>query len=525
MDKKKVIILGGGIGGLTAAHELSKYPDIFDVTIIERNKHLGGQAAETIDKHTSRHTALCWHAISSYYTYFLNVMDEIIGTDELKVISHLKPVNNFIYAMDGANYNEKNNSFVTRGLREFRYGFKQLYKKDIPLNDLIKLCIIHLRAQTMCEEKMKEYDAILWKDYISDLSPEVKRWVLDSTSIYLGMDYNKLSTHFMFNIMRNKNKSSKLDPQYTFYSFDGSMYDVLFKPWKHFLENRGVTFLLEHEVSKIYHIGNLTTISSIDVIAHGGVKEVHTANIFINAMDTKNLSALYPEILTSKSDFDQLHENSKQLQMHVLYYLPYRLQPIGSDSTVVILPDSPWFLMIRIEGTLWELKTNDLLSCGIGMFDVLGLNGKCASMCTREEIAQECWNQICNSQHNLKLKSKMPEWNIWDSYKFDEHELRLTTYEPKFSNNINTLRFRPDIIDKHIHNLYHATAYVKTQTNVYNMESAAEAGIECVKSILLKSNIIQSGEKKKKEKHHIMIRFARFLSRIKFKIKKFFQKN
>lgn len=38
----KVIIIGAGIGGLTVAHELSKYG--YDITIYERNDIVGGLA-------------------------------------------------------------------------------------------------------------------------------------------------------------------------------------------------------------------------------------------------------------------------------------------------------------------------------------------------------------------------------------------------------------------------------------------------------------------------------------------------
>lgn len=42
MEKKKVLIIGGGLGGLSAAISLKKNPN-YDVTIIEKNPHLGGK--------------------------------------------------------------------------------------------------------------------------------------------------------------------------------------------------------------------------------------------------------------------------------------------------------------------------------------------------------------------------------------------------------------------------------------------------------------------------------------------------
>jgi phytoene dehydrogenase-like protein len=42
MDKKKILIIGGGIGGLSTALRLSKYPNL-DITIIEKNNQFGGR--------------------------------------------------------------------------------------------------------------------------------------------------------------------------------------------------------------------------------------------------------------------------------------------------------------------------------------------------------------------------------------------------------------------------------------------------------------------------------------------------
>jgi uncharacterized protein with NAD-binding domain and iron-sulfur cluster len=490
--KRKVVIFGGGIGGLSAAHELSKYQDIFDITLVERNGHLGGQAAELYkkDKH---HTAVCWHAISSNYKYFLDIMDEIYLDDGSKTISHLKPLNRFIYATEKIHYVEYENSFVTSCYKEFMHkfyeGYKALYETKPPLKDMLILYYLYIKANIISEKKLEKYDQILWKDTIKYLSPNVKRWVLDSISIYLGMDYNKISTHFVFSLMRKQNYDTKLNKRYSFYSFDGSMLTVLFNPWKKLLESRGVKFLMSHEVVKIHHIPTLSTVCTFDIRYKNKVT-TYTADIFINAMDVKNLAKIYPIIDIIDTSYMELYLKSRQIQTQVLFYLPYRLQK-DATPTILILHDSPWFLMIRIEGDLWELPDRDLLSCGIGIWDKPGLNDKCAINCTREEIAEECWRQINRANHKLNISlNKMPKWDIWKSFVFNNSIGALDTHEPKFSNNINTLHLRPTFRDKRIKNLYHATAYTKNDTNIYNMESAAESGTMVAKLIIEKTNDI-----------------------------------
>src|SRR5688572_10883718 len=45
--KKKVAVLGGGIAGLTAAYELSKDPERYEVTVYQQGWLLGGKGAST----------------------------------------------------------------------------------------------------------------------------------------------------------------------------------------------------------------------------------------------------------------------------------------------------------------------------------------------------------------------------------------------------------------------------------------------------------------------------------------------
>jgi uncharacterized protein with NAD-binding domain and iron-sulfur cluster len=168
--------------------------------------------------------------------------------------------------------------------------------------------------------------------------------------------------------------------------------------------------------------------------------------------------------------------------------------------------------MVRIEGDLWD-TTEDYLSTGIGMWDTPGhIFGKPAVECTREELAQECWAQISHAKHNLKLPVDIPAWDIWRSFQYDTEKHQMDTWEPKFSNNINTLKFRPDFADKRINNLYHATAYTKTYMNIFNMESAAESGVKAAK-------LIKGAPIEPHGRPGLFIRICRWVDRLLFKLR------
>lgn len=486
MEKRKIIILGGGIGGLTAAHELAKHTIDFDITIIERRDHLGGQLANITDDPDENHMVTSWHSISNNFKYFLDILNEVVDKDNVKIIKHLKPFNKYVYNTVNKSYTEFTNKFLSEGERVFSYGFKRFFRESPTLKDRIILTYIYTYAQIICDERLEFYDKIPWKDYVDGLSPRVKRWILDSNGIILGVNYNELSTYFIFKIIRNRKKYTKIDLSDIFYTFDGSILDILFMPWRAYLENRGVKFLLNHDVTNIYHTDPLTTISSIDVTYknknHKIVTDVLTASIFINALDAKSIASLYP----IENDFYKLYQNSRQMLTQVIFYLRPEFKFTKKDPRVLILPSTEWFLMVQIEEEIVGETTRKVLLCGIGMWDVAGSNGKKAINSTREEIAIECWYQINNTKHNFKFNKIIPSWNMVKSCQFDDNTHELVNNSPRYSNNVNTLNYRPHYKDSYFQNLYHANAYVKTNTSTYNIESAAEAGFMVSKIIYSK---------------------------------------
>lgn len=511
----KVCILGAGIGGLSVAHELIKHG--FEVEVYERNSIPGGQARSDIiytysPSSGKGHTEYCWHVVGVGYLHLVSILKEIPTEDNLTVADHLKPISQFLYARENGHFNiEDGNSFLSSGSLWGLYRGIKNAGGTVTFTDIYTIIKLWLIANCSCEKRLENYDHVLWKTITSSLSPEMKKWIVDSPAIYLGMDIDNLSAHLMFKMM-NATYSSDLG-EYDFYSFDGPMNQTWFDPWIKFLKNQGVKFYFNHTIDEIVlsEDNNISYIKTSD-------DQIVTADIYINSLSIEGWSNAVRNIPNYNIKFKELEMQSRQLQTQVLYFFDkvfYLEKP-----TIVVLPDTPWCLMFRQEGALWNLTKGDILSVGIGIWSRNGIyHKKPASMCTREELAEEVWEQIRMNKgllenlkfvdgNNLESISDLPEWNIWYSYDFYDNS--MNTFEPKFSNNIGTLSLRPDISDETIENVYHATAYTRTESNIFCMESAAEAG-RCV------AKYIVSGEMendKPRYKSNLFFKFLRFLDSI-----------
>lgn len=481
----RIVIMGAGVGGLSAAHQLLKSSEKHEIIIIERNKQIGGLARSKRSKN-NLHAEYCWHVIGKNYYNLWKILEEI-PFDDSTVSNNLKPITHYLYGREGIDsvYEENENSFLISS--SFISYVKALHEMQtlnrISLYDCYKLIHIFWLSNTKSLKELEFYDSILWKDFTKDMSEEAKKWIADSPAIYLGMDIDKLSVHTMLHLLRPIKETTKKND---FYTFNGTFDDKWFEPWRHHLENNGVKFI-RGEISYIA-IDN----DKIDFVAIG--KEIITGDIFINGLPVEVLGQLIPT-------YQQLATNSIQLQTQVLYFIDKKLKTNG--PAIFIFPDTPWCLMVRSEGQVWsdptvkedsidtDFEYEDILSTGIGIWSRKGLNGKTANQCTWDEIKEECWNQLKQSK-TLFEKVKTTDnhtfndvnivcTSVWDSYIFDKGEMK--TWEPKFSNNINTLTLRPQVDDNYLKNLKHATGYTRTNANIFNMESACEAGCRAAHKI------------------------------------------
>lgn len=481
MEKKTIAILGGGVGGLTAAHELSKNPNL-EIHVYERHDSMGGQA-RSVGSSTFDFSEYCWHVFGSGYVHLLRILEEI-PYGKKRVSDNLVGMRQFLYGRyDGEIYDEIGDSFLcSTNIFKFLEGLWKCGGK-MTMKDTYLLFCAFLTARYGSKERLDKYQDVLWSDYMGGLSPEMKKWVIDAPSIYLRMDTEFLSTQLMLSMFRKR--KSRVGYPTGFYSLAGPMHKLWFEPWVNYLTEQGVIF---HFEEIIMHVNNSSTeIESVFLEDETRIE----ADVYINALSVEEWARVLQDG-EYKNNFMNLSENGRQIQCHVLYHIPSRISV--EEPCIIILPDTEWCIMVRVEGSVWDekwdLRYQDLFSAGIGIWHRPGINGKTAEECTRQEIAAEVWNQIQSSKKLMKYitlengtslssYSETPEWDIWDSY--IDTKNGIETYEPKFSNNIGTLSLRPEIKDTTFTNLYHSVAYAKTEMNVFCMESAAEAGVKIAK--------------------------------------------
>ena len=455
---------------MAAAHRLVEKTGC-KVIVIERNPSCGGLArsARTDD---GKHTEYCWHMINRAYKTLPGILKEIPDGNGKQVFDHLRPLRQYKFFKTNEDpIVHKNTNFLTDWMNFFPKLGRLTGKSHI--SDMPKTLFKLLRTRFLSRGELEKFDDITWDDFNKDLSDEMRNWIIESTSIYLGMDYKKVSAHALLDLIY-KDASLSFDSSADFFAFDGPMNEVWFDPWQRSLEKQGVKFLMETSVVQILH-----TAGKIDGIVYKektGQEDFLKVDYLINSMGIECLSGLYP----LNSDFPTLNELSTQVQTQVLFRFGSRLPE--DDTTCYIWGSSPWFIMGRLEGGFWNLEKEDYISVGIGKWDTAGFNGKTALECTEEELAEECWNQM--TKNGSPFEGEMPEWNIWQSFKFDPKTQKMTTWEPKFSNNVGTLKLRPFTDDELFPNLKHATAYTRTEMNLFNMDSAAEAGVMAAQKIV-----------------------------------------
>ena len=273
---------------------------------------------------------------------------------------------------------------------------------------------------------------------------------------------------------------------------NGPTNEVWIDPWVQYLQSLGVEFHKEARFTG-FQLNN-STISSVTFDLDGGPKQVE-ADYFVSALPAEVIAPLLTDDMKqaapSIANIDKLHTNwMNGLQFYLGNDVPvvnghtiYIDFPLGPDLGLAAAVLAYRFTLQQYGdgrlGGILSVDISDWMAPGI-------LYGKPAMQCTAEEIKNEVWEQIkrhLNVDGAKQLEDgNLLNWFLDSDIEFPNHS-QVTNLEPLLINTAGSLAYRPEAHTE-IPNLFLASDYVHTYTDLACMEGANEAARRAVNAIL-----------------------------------------
>ncbi|HEY3059129.1 MAG TPA: FAD-dependent oxidoreductase [Chloroflexota bacterium] len=498
MRPNTVAIVGGGVAGLSAAHELAERG--FQVTVYERSRTTGGKARSIfvpgsgLDGRRDLPGEHGFRFFPSFYRHLPDTMQRIpFGGNPNGVADNLVATSRTRLARIDAPPVDVLTRFPSE-LRDVSDLVRMVVKSDLdlPRQDMLFVGKLFLTLLTSCKERrFGHYEHAPWWEFVEadKRSPEFRKYFCDvAVRSLVAMCPRRASTRTTGVIgmqiwIDHARPGAQVDRL-----LNGPTHDAWITPWRRHLERLGVRFEFGAAASQL-HIqdGRITSVE----LADG--RQVH-ADYFVAAVPVERMaglaSAALKEADPSLAHLDRLHTE----WMNGIQFFLDRKMPLVHGHLALV--DAPWALTAVAQKQFWPHtnlanfgngRTREVLSVIISNWDVPGtFVGKPARECSRDEIQAEVWAQIkahVNSGGRATLgDSALVDWYLADSI---EHRAdgSVVNHEPLLINTAGSWAHRPDAVTR-IPNLFLAADYVRTNTDIATMESANEAARRAVNGIL-----------------------------------------
>lgn len=532
--KKKVVILGGGVAGMSAAHELIERG--FEVEVYERQLIPGGKARsipvmEDMGDHGGkrRHAAALrewlemdgasfppgkkrpWlpgeHGFRFFPNFYRHITDTMGRTpfyDRGTCLDNLVDTTQILvglYDQPGIILPERfprNLKEVTNVLKTFLYGISP--RDQIAYADIEYFAGCIWRIMTSCKERrFDEFERIGWWEFIGaeGRSEGYQKFLaIGITRSLVAAKAQTASTktigdiflQLLFGIVAPDPASNRL--------LNGPTNLMWIQPWLDYLRKNGVKYHFDATVKEIECRNG--RIESARVEIQGQDRHV-TGDWFVAALPVERMAPLVtPEMTRVDPGLARLKPLAHNVQwMNGIQYYLKREVTLARGHCIFI--DSEWALTAVSQKQFWpdidfrnwgDGDTKGLISVDISEWEKPGLNGKMAVNCTREEIAAEVWEQLkksVNANHDEADQLRDEDRLFWfldpDIIDDPNDPTRRDDVEPLLVNRVNTWRLRPDA-GTEIPNLFLASDYVRTYTDLATMEGANEAARRAVNALL-----------------------------------------
>jgi 15-cis-phytoene desaturase len=523
-----IIILGGGISGLSAAHELVERG--FRVSVYEARAVVGGKARSIPvpgsgkDGRPDLPGEHGFRFFPRFYRHMPDTMKRIpYGNNRQGVFDNFTDTTR----LGIARFDNRSLILPSRFPRTLQDLVLVIQNALFNFADDLKLWPGELeffarrlwQILTSCEaRRFDEYEKLSWWDFIDAQahSPDYQKFLGIGLSRSLvaaqaqkanAKVEGEIILQLLFDLTTPGASSDRV--------LDGPTTDAWLAPWHRYLAGRGVEFHLCHELETIACEGRRVRSVTVRDKGSGERREV-TGDHYVVALPVEALGALLDmsknpqnqSVLDGDPTLASVPTLDEYVQwMNGVQYFLKKDVPISHGHVMFL--DSPWALTAISEQQFWphtplqtygDGQVNGVLSVCISDWESPGVlypnpatgKNKTAMECTREEIMNDVWAQLQLSL-NVDGKQVLLDENLHSRFldpditerlgASGEPAVTLENAEPLFVAYINTWELRPDAHTR-IHNLFLAGDFVRTNTQLATMEAANESARRAVNCII-----------------------------------------
>lgn len=501
--RRKVVILGGGVAGMSAAHELAVRG--FEVEVYESGDIPGGKARSFEIPNTGKNGRKNLPAehgfrfFPGFYRHIIDTMQHIPYGRGRTVKDNLTPAKHVAFASQLYSMIVAPAEFPTSWdeLVEALDSVIKIVSNVPPLDSLWFINRLLVMATSCDGRREKCFENQSWMEFTDAKERSAafcKFYVVGMTRCAVACQAELISAttaatftlQLMFKLATPGEQVDRV--------LNGPTNEVWLDPWRSYLEAMGVKYFTSQRLDR-FVCGN-KHLNGVVIKDKNGLESVITADYYISAIPADKINELHlitPAMINIDSGLEGIGHLKCDWMNGTQFYLT---QPPRLPQGHVVYFDSRWALTSVSQESFWSRPISETYGDGtvnailsIDISDWLhtrGLNGKLASVCTRNEIEDEIIAQI-NGHVGLVPGpildgTKVKGW-ILDPDIIITQNNPTRNLEPLLINVKGTRKYRPGAVTR-IPNLFLASDYVRTFTDLATMEGANEAARCAVNGIL-----------------------------------------
>ena len=503
-----VAVLGGGMAGLTVAHELAERG--FEVHVFER-KALGGKARSIPVPNTARGGRKPLpgeHGFRFFPGFYHHVPDSM---RRIPVEGNANGVHDNMKAAEGGKFLRADGRADAGpfgiGPDPFpgphtpenvaKYLAESLSGRNVPPHELqffVNRLMVFFTSSD--ERRFGQWEHTSWWDFVKaeGKSPEYQKvlaagltrnLVAAKETVASSRTIGNMGEAFVFNIMGRGNDGA-LDRV-----LDAPTNEAWIDPWVQLLRKQGVRFHVGQAVEAL-SVAKGRVVGARAVDRRGRRRRIE-ADHFVLAMPMERARKLLnPRLLALDPAIEGMRDLFYDWMNGIQFYLR---EPVDITHGHITFIDAPWALTALTQAQFWterdfprEYGNGEFVDCfsiDISNWDAPGiLFGKPAKRCTKAEIVQEVWAQIREHETAAKLLPEAaPRAFLDPAIRWHPRRARNSNDEPLLVNTIGSWEKRPQARTQ-IPNLFLSGDYVQTNIDLATMEGANESGRAAVNALL-----------------------------------------